>query len=1307
MNWRPTFAVLRWLPAAIIVLAVVLLFGTGLGVDLAWSLASKRLPDGVNIESVQGRFIGPFTVTGADVSTDAADVAFDRLVLDWRPSRLLLARVHIAELAVDGLDVRLKPSDQPPPPEPEKPTPTLDLRAPITLIVENLRVIDAEFQPAPDAPVERLDRLELRAAWDRGALEIARLAIDAPRTGTVRAHALALLEPNAVTLQTLDVQLPDLDGSLTASGLIRQTPSTYRVALDAQYTNLRWPLTGDPMVRSPSGQITASGRLPDLVGEATIALISRDQTARINVVGKQAGDAVDARVTWSDLAWPLESTAGPVQVRAPSGDVTVRGPMTAMAINGQARVQPAATPALDLDIQGQASSEQLRLSPLTVRTAGSRTQLTGNLRWTPDLAGEFVLTSRDLDPSAMTAALADWPGLLSADARVTLTSNTGGVVVDVQDLSVDGELRDQPLRLQAVARVTPEQATVSTLQLDALGGRIDGSADVGFGDTLTGAAQLRFAGINPGVVARDWPGDLAGNVRVGLAGTPAAPVINLPELTMDGVLRQRPLSVAAVLRYAEAAATIETLNLSSGDSRFTAQGRAAADRLDLRFDLDSPTLADFYPGLRGRLTASGQVAGPAARPHVSAQADGTNVGYAGTTLGELRLVADTNLATGAPFAVDLTVTGGDLGGIGLRSFALALTGPADDHRLTLDADTTEGRLQLAANGSLDLDQPGWDGAVTELVAAPADLEAWVLDAPFSASVDAGDWQLDPACLRTAAAGGVCLRGKGVGETLDIAADIQRFNLDYITPMLPPATELTGRVQGTLTYARSGATETLTSDLTTSRIELSGRRGPGDPLQLVFAAGTLSVQPDDTGADLRLALPMADDAGAGLLLDARLAGTGAIAQRGLTGRVTMDMDDLEFIALLVDALTDITGRLTADATLAGTVSSPRVDGSASLEDGAASVDAAGIDLRDLQLTVTGNDRSTVRVTASARSGDGIIRAEATAGLGETNTVDAQISGERFTAYNTEDARVVVTPDLRFTLNGKAAELTGKLIIPSARITPQKRDSVDVVKVSDDEVIIGPRAQKPETEAFTLRSTVQVILGDDVRFEGFGLTTRIEGQLTARDRPGTRTTATGELQLIDGAYKAYGQNLDIRRGRLIFAGGAVTQPGLDIQASRYPSADIEVGVQVRGPLNQPEFSLYSEPEMTQQEQLSYLVLGRSLDPGEGGGGSGAEQAALTNAALALGLRGSGALADTLQDKIGLDELSIGAQAGEGNEQASLVLGKYLSPKLYVSYGVALFQPGQSFRLRYELSDKWVLKTQTGTQTGGDLIYTIERD
>ena len=125
------------------------------------------------------------------------------------------------------------------------------------------------------------------------------------------------------------------------------------------------------------------------------------------------------------------------------------------------------------------------------------------------------------------------------------------------------------------------------------------------------------------------------------------------------------------------------------------------------------------------------------------------------------------------------------------------------------------------------------------------------------------------------------------------------------------------------------------------------------------------------------------------------------------------------------------------------------------------------------------------------------------------------------------------------------------------------------------------------------------------------------------------------------------------------------------------------------------------MAQTEQLSWLLLGRS-----GRGRSDEDQAAMQGAALALGLKGSDFLANRFKGKLGLDEVSIGSRPGEQSSQAALVLGKYLNPRLYVSYGIGLFEPVYSLRLRYEISEKWTLQTESGAESGGDLVYTIER-
>ena len=89
---------------------------------------------------------------------------------------------------------------------------------------------------------------------------------------------------------------------------------------------------------------------------------------------------------------------------------------------------------------------------------------------------------------------------------------------------------------------------------------------------------------------------------------------------------------------------------------------------------------------------------------------------------------------------------------------------------------------------------------------------------------------------------------------------------------------------------------------------------------------------------------------------------------------------------------------------------------------------------------------------------------------------------------------------------------------------------------------------------------------------------------------------------------------------------------------------------------------------------------------------------------GLKFNPSVPFTLQDKFGLDEMRV--ESSDGGDQASLVVGRYLSPQLYVSYGVGLIESINTFSLRYQLSSKWQLKAENGANQSADLFYTIER-
>ena len=59
------------------------------------------------------------------------------------------------------------------------------------------------------------------------------------------------------------------------------------------------------------------------------------------------------------------------------------------------------------------------------------------------------------------------------------------------------------------------------------------------------------------------------------------------------------------------------------------------------------------------------------------------------------------------------------------------------------------------------------------------------------------------------------------------------------------------------------------------------------------------------------------------------------------------------------------------------------------------------------------------------------------------------------------------------------------------------------------------------------------------------------------------------------------------------------------------------------------------------------------------------------------------------------------------AALTIGQYLSPRLYVGFGVGLFDPGQLVTLRYDVSDSISVEAVTSDETTrAGVDYRVER-
>jgi len=232
-----------------------------------------------------------------------------------------------------------------------------------------------------------------------------------------------------------------------------------------------------------------------------------------------------------------------------------------------------------------------------------------------------------------------------------------------------------------------------------------------------------------------------------------------------------------------------------------------------------------------------------------------------------------------------------------------------------------------------------------------------------------------------------------------------------------------------------------------------------------------------------------------------------------------------------------------------------------------------------------------------------------------------------------------------------------------------------------------------------SSVRVVLGDAVRVDSYGLKARLEGGITVSTAPADVPRGNGVIRIVDGQYKAFGQDVRISRGTLSYDNTPLAEPLLEITAERTIKDDnVVVGVNVRGTLDQPYITLTSTPAMSNNEVLSYLLSGRSLDTLQSG-----EAANVNLAADNLAISGGGLLLGNLGSRLGLDEIRM---ERTGDDDTSVVLGKALSTRLFVSYGISIAEAINTIKLRYTLNERWAVKAEAGLEQSADVEYKIER-
>ena len=981
---------------------------------------------------------------------------------------------------------------------------------------------------------------------------------------------------------------------------------------------------------------------------------------------------------------PAQLTVKIPQFTAPA-DVPETLTVADVVLNLQGDMQAGYTLNAQALLPKTAEQMQLKLAAL-LKTSGAQLQvlrlsagdeafvaLQGAVDWQQELQADAQLQWQDFP----------WHSLLGQDEiPVQLHTLTGQVKYQAGAYqgTLNGDLNGPagPFSVTSAFDGDLQQVQLSELLVEAGQGRLQGNATVAFADGVEWLADIQASKLDPSYWVAELPGELAGNIHSqGVLRDGQLQVEATADLTgkLRGSLTQLVIDLQGEQQEQAAAVwQLKRADLRFGDNTIVATAQLdEALAADLKLDL--PRLVQIWPGLAGKASGTVQLSGSLDAPLANAQLQSSGVAYQGDRIGALQLQAE--LMPGEKVQLNLDAERIWLGDSELGELHLTGQGTLDQHsaELSLQGPMLETELKLSGG----LAAGDWRGQLERLLLS-SNGQNWALEKATAIHyLHSGELNVAAHCFKDKQAS-LCANEQRLLPQTKIDYRLRNFPLATAQPWLPDDAQISGQVNGVFKIALldKGPVGTIELDAGAGQLRVKN-----DEQWQVFAWQTLRLHSDLTAKAIqsKLQLKGVDSGQLELLVDIDPAS----ANKDLRGRFLIEKVDLSALRPFIAQVETVKGVLEGRGTVAGNLLAPAVTGFVQVRDAELSGGDLPVPFQGLQLRADIQGEQ-LQLKGSWHSGEqGAGQIDGRVQWAQQLLVDIDIKGQQLPLQVEPYANIEIAPDLHVSLTDQRLFISGEVAVPKGRINiPQLPEQA--VHVSSDARVVG-QAQPEAGLQVAMDITVKVG-AERLRFSGFGLTADMRGDLQVGDNMAGR----GMLELLNGRYRAYGQRLELRRARLLFA-GPLSQPFLDIEAVRV-TGDVTAGLRLTGSATQPRSEIFSTPAMSQEQALSWLLLGRPL---QGGGEDGNVMA---QAALALGLMGTAPITNKLADVLGVQDFLLESE-GSGVTSSVVASGR-ISERITLRYGVGVFEPASTLALRYELSKRVYLEAASGLANSLDVFY-----
>jgi len=1221
--------------------------------------AANNLVDGLTIDYHSGGLGSQLHLSSVKWQQPASQVDIDNLRLSLQLSCVWRLALCVDSVSTDKIVVQLQ--SQEPSPSDETGTSPLTLPVPISLQNINLNNFSLQLQDTADVTWQTLS----------GKLDF---------------------------YQRLRIEKMQLHG------LNITTYASQKVPINQQAEPFDWtkwqyqPITPQPIVLPIHFDILAFK-----LSDTSVQLAGQQPFSLKTVSLKAKGSA--KKVQLHELL--IEHQQGQVLAK---GDVQLNGQFEhVFSIDADAKL--AEQPPLKLTLRSSGNIDSLSTQAELSETALPANAQSGVSKVKP-LKLALELSAQPSKATLPVKLRVDWshlawplaePEVKSATGVIDINGDLNALKMAIQTQLSGKNVPEVKINLSAIAASSPDNKKfeLNELLLETLGGKVLSQGKLTFSEFIDWQGSSSISHLNPGVFWPELVADINGEVATQANNSQDIWKAKLSKLDINGQWQEYPLSMSGNIDFHQKdGLKLQALSLKNADNTLSLNGEISQQQqLDIQFILDAADLSNSLPQLGGSLNLVGNFSGSTEEPEISYELSGADLLVADVFV--QRAEGNGNIKWNQQKPVDLNLALTGIQGINnqVDSAQIVLMGDANDHQLELTTSGPGTSVNLSLQGQLKPTswQGNWlSGEVKSTYANLTLLNPFKIEADWEKQA----YSIAPHCWRHTN-NELCIKQAEFKQNTAVwDVSLKEFDLlSVIRRLVPEMPKI--QTESRLNLEMSGNWDI--EQLPNAKLKASLSSGEWvftdqNNLKLTFDETVVEAQvsPKNILANINLSGTKIGT------LSANVEGQSGVYADPLTrpiqGELLIKDLDLAAFKALVPQIEVLQGGINGQTQIDGTLGNPLFNGELKLTNGALKDESLPVALSAIEQSIRLKGQS-ADFEGTYKLGKGQGKMQGDVAWMPALKGHLSVSGEALELDYQSMIKAKISPNINILFEPNNVEIKGDVTIPYARVKVREL-AKGTVSPSKDVILVEKEAERSASQqGLTLNVLIKVDpqRSNEVKLDAFGLTTDLQGELRLQNNK-SEIFGSGEVRLVNGRYQAYGQNLVIREGDILFT-SSLDRPFLNIEAVRDPelTADgVVAGLRVEGVAQNPKISVFSEPTMEQQQALSYMLTGRGM--GESSGDS--QNTMLTNALLSLGLGKSENLVSKVGNKLGFEDVNLDT-SGQGDE-TQLSLSGNIAPGVQLRYGVGVFDSISEVAIRYELFPKLYIEAVSGVSNAIDIYY-----